>query len=146
MKNTRFVFIKELLYWTWCLPQTLLGLIVKLVLKGKRTLYYINNKIYVVYSAKADWLGGISLGKYVILGIGMDDGNTIKHEHGHQLQSFILGPLYLLVIGLPSGLWCWFIHDFINKQRRKKGKHLLSYYWLYPESWANKLGGINYKA
>jgi len=72
----------------------------------------------------------------------MDDEETIKHEYGHQLQSYILGPLYLLVIGLPSGLWCWFIQDLVNKNRKKKGKPTLSYYWFYTESWANKLGGV----
>lgn len=41
----------------------------------------------------------------------MDSEKTIKHEYGHQLQSYILGPLYLLIIGLPSGLWCWFVQD-----------------------------------
>ena len=72
----------------------------------------------------------------------MDDEETIKHEYGHQLQSYILGPLFLLVIGLPSGLWCWFIQDLINKKRKKKNKPELDYYWFYTESWANKLGKV----
>lgn len=72
----------------------------------------------------------------------MDDGETIKHEYGHQLQSYILGPLYILVIGLPSGLWCWFIQDWVNKIRKKKNKPELDYYWFYTESWANKLGKV----
>lgn len=134
--------ILNILQWTWCLPQTLLGLILKLCWKGKKAEYWFNNKVYTVYNTSKESLGGISLGRYVLLGMGMDDEKTIKHEYGHQIQSFILGPLYLLVIGLPSGLWCWFGQDLINKVRKKKNKKSLSYYWLYTESWANKLGGI----
>lgn len=132
----------EILYWTWCLPQTLLGFFVKLFLNGKKAKYIINDKTYIVYNTDKTWLGGISLGKYVCLGINQDRENTIKHEHGHQIQSLILGPLYLLIIGLPSGLWCWFIWNLVNKIRVKKGKSYLSYYWFYPEAWANKLGGV----
>ena len=29
-----------------------------------------------------------------------------------------------------------------NVERVKKGKSYLSYYWFYPEAWANKLGGV----
>lgn len=133
----------DILQWTWCLPQTLLGLVLKLCWKGKRDRYWFNNHVYTVYNTPKENLGGISLGKYILLGTNMDDEKTIKHEYGHQLQSYILGPLYLLVIGLPSGLWCWFIQDLVNKHRKKKGKPTLSYYWLYTESWANKLGKVD---
>ena len=101
----------DILQWTWCLPQTLLGLVLKLCWKGKRDRYWFNNQVYIVYNTTKKNLGGISLGKYILLGANMDTEKTIKHEYGHQLQSYILGPLYLLVIGLPSGLWCWFVQD-----------------------------------
>lgn len=134
--------IIKILEWTWCLPQTLLGLFIRLLYGGKRTESYYNNKKYVYYTS--DTLpGGISLGKYVTINTAIADSYTVKHEHGHQIQSLILGPLYLLVIGLPSLLWAWFIHNLVNKCRSKKGKNTLSYYWFYPEAWANKLGGNN---
>jgi len=29
---------------------------------------------------------------------------TLVHEYGHTIQSIILGPLYLLIIGIPSSI------------------------------------------
>jgi hypothetical protein len=46
----------------------------------------------------------------------------------------MLGPLYLLVIGLPSLLWAWLGDNY-------REKHGVSYYDFYTEKWANKLGG-----
>lgn len=43
--------------------------------------------------------GGISFGPTVIAGHGFSD---IPHEFGHTWQSRLLGPLYLLIIGIPS--------------------------------------------
>lgn len=136
--------IKEILYWTWCLPQTLLGLIVKWIYngKGKHTLSTYNLTKDIKYCLSNSLPGGISLGKYIILNVECDDTYSIKHEYGHQIQSFILGPLYLLVIGLPSLIWCWFIRDYVNDKRRLKGKNTLSYYWFYTEKWANKLAKL----
>jgi hypothetical protein len=59
----------------------------------------------------------------------------IQHELGHSIQSLILGPLYLIVIGLPS--WIWFTWYNNGKDKR------VSYYWFYTEAWANKLAKIN---
>jgi hypothetical protein len=72
-------------------------------------------------------MGGISLGKYIILS--HDDIDSIKHEYGHSVQSRYLGWLYLLVIGLPSLLWAMFY----------KGD---DYYKFYTEKNADKLGGV----
>lgn len=134
--------LKELLYWTWCLPQTLLGLILNLIFRGIKVRYLFENKVYEINQTESRWLGGVSLGKYIMLGKNMDSEKTIKHEYGHQIQSFVLGPLFLIVIGLPSLFWCWFVRDLINKIRKKIGKQSLSYYWFYTEKWANKLGGV----
>jgi len=45
--------------------------------------------------------GGISFGPVVIGGHGFSD---YPHEFGHTWQSRVLGPLYLLIIGIPSAL------------------------------------------
>ena len=57
----------------------------------------------------------------------------LSHEYGHTIQSYILGPLYLLVIGLPSILWCGWISNWKCNQDK-------SYYWFYSEKWATYLG------
>lgn len=129
--------LKEILYWTWCLPQTLVGLIVKLIYKARKKTYstWIDDTTFLWYTAHISYKlpGAISLGKYIILGQYSNNYNTYKHEYGHQIQSFILGPLYLLVIGLPSLIWCWIIQPLTKK----------NYYWFYTEKWANKLGGVD---
>ena len=126
----------EIIFWTWCLPQTITGLIFKWIYKAKKEWYVTtDNKGYFEYSAYISYKmpGAISLGKYIILGRYSNDWKPYKHEKGHQKQSFILGPLYLLIIGLPSLIWCWIIHPLTKK----------SYYWFYTEKWADKLGGID---
>lgn len=128
--------LKEILYWTWCLPQTLIGLVFKWVTKSYKIGFIEEDKTYYYYFFKNG--GGISLGKYVFV---YDSPNIeslkkgLHHELGHQKQSLILGPLYLLVIGLPSIIWCRCFGDY-----RKKNK--VSYYSFYPEKWADKLGGV----
>ena len=75
--------------------------------------------------------GGCSLGP-VIFVYTKYYADLIKHEYGHAKQSLYLGPLYLLVIGLPSLIW--------NLTYSESNKY--SYYWFYTERWADKLGGV----
>ena len=83
----------------------------------------------------------ISLGNYIFLD---SDGNfsykTIKHEFGHQKQSLMLGPLYLIVIGLPS-----IIGNIIDRIKHKYFRRYYDpdFYYKQPwEAWADKLGGV----
>ena len=65
-----------------------------------------------------------------------DDHRRIRvHEYGHTVQSMILGPLFLLVIGLPSMLWA--VLPVFKRYRRE---NRVSYYSFFPERWANHLG------
>ena len=73
--------------------------------------------------------GGISLGEYIFLN--NNRVASIKHEYGHSIQSKYLGPLYLLVIGIPSLLWAMF------------GKCEDAYFRFYTERWDDKLGGVD---
>ena len=120
--------MKNVLFWTWCFPQTLIGLIVKLIFKGKKldnTYYQFNSK-----------LGSISLGKYILLcDEHVPNESVRKHEYGHQVQSFILGWLYLPIIAIPSLIWA----GCFKKYRLKNN---ISYYSFYTEKWANRLGGV----
>lgn len=60
----------------------------------------------------------------------------LVHEYGHTVQSLILGPLYLPVIGLPSALWA----KLPQCQRKWRGK--ASYFSFFSERSANFLGEI----
>ena len=120
--------MKKLLTWIWCFPQMLAGAIFKKISKAEKVddYYVIDNK----------YGGSVSLGEYVFLcEAHAGDERVLKHERGHTKQSYILGWLYLIVIGLPSLIWC----GCFNKYRVKHNK---SYYDFYTEKWANKLGGI----
>lgn len=125
----------EIVWWTWCLPQTLLGFILNLIFKGEEKSVVDRMKHYTYYNTTLK-PGSISLGKYVLLCESHhDDIDTISHEHGHQIQSLILGPLYLLVISLPSLIWCGCFEKY-------REKHYKSYYDFYTESWAEKLAYV----
>ena len=58
----------------------------------------------------------------------------LVHEYGHTIQSLILGPLYLPLIGLPSALWA----HLPSCQRKWRGK--VSYFNFFTEKTANFLG------
>lgn len=58
----------------------------------------------------------------------------LVHEYGHSIQSLILGPLYLPVVGLPSALW-----NHLPSCRRKRRENV-SYFSFVTERTANFLG------
>lgn len=126
--NWFFTNLVNSLLYVWQLPQNLVGLIYKIILKGeKKILDQRNSSFYIAPTMN----GGVSFGKYIFLS---NDSGQIEsvydHEFGHCIQSRILGPLYLLVVGIPSGIHC-LLHDGSS-----------NYYDFWTEKWANKLGGI----
>ena len=81
--------------------------------------------------------GGITLGRYIFVNQYFKDlSNVILHERGHVKQSRILGPLYIIIIGIPSISWA-------GLRRLIPALQKMNYYWFYPENWANKLMGLN---
>ena len=133
--------LKSSLLWLWQLPQNLCGVIYRSISKDNRICVvetYDSRSIGAkVYLQKTN--GGISLGKYIFINQDyIDEEIVIKHECGHVKQSKILGPLYLLVIGIPSILHAW-LNNYIGCCW-KNGEY--NYYHFYTEKWANKLMGI----
>lgn len=133
--------LKSSLLWLWQLPQNLCGIIYRSISKDNRICVIENDDSRSVgakvYLQRAK--GGVTLGKYVFINQDYTDKEAvIKHECGHVKQSKILGPLYLLVIGIPSILHAW-LNNYIGccwKNRK------YNYYHFYTEKWANKLMGI----
>lgn len=120
-----------LLQCTWGLPQTLLGAVIFL-LHLRRGHYFYHGVIVSEWGMH----DSASIGLFVF--IGERDAACrplLVHEYGHTLQSLLLGPLYLLLIALPSTVW---LHLPCFRRMRRK-KHL-SYYTFYTESWANCWG------
>ena len=109
----------------WQGPQTILAIILIKILKAKH--WYDN-----VYYFKSKRLAHFSLGTVIFINSRKVLPEwKLKHEQGHSKQSEILGPLYLLVIGLPSAVW-----NCISRYIK------VDYYSFYTEKWANKLGGV----
>ncbi|MBQ8028294.1 MAG: hypothetical protein IJ262_02675 [Clostridia bacterium] len=129
-------FLFYLVQWTWGLPVNLVGGIAYLIctrIIGWRWQHF--GYAYIVY---VPWnAGGLSMGLFIFMRDQHPNKkwtyNTRIHEYGHTWQCLLLGPLYYLVIALPSAIWC----NCFAGYRKKKN---VSYYKLYCESWANSWG------
>ena len=125
--------------WVWQLPQNLLGIIWKRI-KKESVITSISNDDIRSIGAKAYLIkarGAVTLGKYVFISqTYRDQGMTIKHECGHVKQSKMLGPLYLIVIGVPSILHAW-LNDYIGCDEESGYSH------FYTEKCADKLMDIS---
>jgi hypothetical protein len=78
----------------------------------------------------------VSLGRFLFCRHGA--ARIRQHEYGHSVQSRILGPLYLPVVGLPS-----VVRNLYGRlYRRRTGHPWLRYYDGFPERWADRLGGL----
>ena len=114
----------------WGLPQTLLGFAV--FLRFRKAPHYRYHGAVVTEWKKRT---GLSLGLFVFIPEGNLGKNFLVHEYGHTIQSLLLGPLYLIVVGIPSAVWCNL--SWCDSYRRKRK---CSYQCLYTERWANRLG------
>jgi len=137
--------MKRILLWVWQLPQHLLGLLLVLLLRARLRPWPHKDKVinyweYNPQSGLSRFLSGGSFGRYIILPPRNDYAQTVPHEYGHSLQSRAWGPLYLLVVGIPSvigNLW-----DRAFHKRWSVEKRTAWYYSRYPEKQADKLGGV----
>ena len=133
--------MNRIVWWIWGFPQNLVGLIMASFFEMKAQItgveMYKDSKVFYVISK---FSGAVSLGTYIFIfsDYGRDKEKIIMHEYGHSIQSKILGPLYLLVIGLPSIIWAGLFEKYRNK-------HKISYYSLFTEKGANKLVGLSEK-
>lgn len=130
--------IKGALYLLWQFTfgiiQSLIGFVLFLKYIHCRHEWY-HGAILTYHNGK--W-GGVSLGAFIFVADNRPEVWTCDarvHEYGHTIQSLLLGPLYMLVIAIPSMIWCntKSLHD-----KRMRGE--MNYYDLYCESGANTLG------
>ena len=138
-----YVIFYILIQCTWGILQTLLGFIVFLMNINNKH-YFYNGAIVTVREAPSS----VSLGMFVfVTSKPMKDKRIenkipdeeieerlLVHEYGHTIQSLILGPLYLIVMGIPSTLW-----GFLPscQKKRENGE---SYFSFFTERFANFLG------
>jgi len=125
-----------ILAFTWELPQTLCALLCRLFIKCNKIGSVIGNRL--CYTHNNDFLTAWSLGEFLFFKEWYTRQynweQTYKHEYGHSRQSRILGPLYLILIALPSVIW--------NLLSRISTWCAKNYYNTPWEAWADKLGGV----
>ena len=147
--------LKKALYtaaqWTWGLPQTLAG--AGLYLRHKKDPHFDYNGAKVT---AWDRDSGVSLGKFIFVPAERHRQNRkagdaakqarpeepvkvsdflLEHEYGHTIQSLLLGPAYLLLVGIPS--FAWNRLPYFDRKRKKTGK---SYYSAVFERTASEFG------
>jgi hypothetical protein len=141
-------FLLNMLLWTWCLPQTILGELFYLIFKLRKKIisnYKFNRMLGSVVNMKAST---ITLGRrqfintlYMIFfqnkfyewGI-KQYIQSQQHSYGHWIQSLIFGPFYLPFIAFPS-----FIYSLYCKVN---WWNVVRFYKFYTEKWADKIGGV----
>jgi len=140
--------MKILLYriWqcTWGILQTLSGFCVFLM-NYKEKHYSYHGAIITEWKSKSS----VSLGMFVFITKEPYFADKLKniytteelsnrllvHEYGHTIQSLILGPFYLIVIGIPSMIWGF--SPYLHNMRKEKQ---ISYFAFFTEKWANDCG------
>ena len=131
--------MKKVLLYLWQLPQNILGLLIILITGAQKTAF------------KSEWIAskwphfGVSFGNYIIFGGAGGSVDSLHHELGHQKQSQYLGPLYLILIGVPSLIWnivTRVLWTFSTKKRSWLGILVIIYYHMPWEYTADKLGGV----
>lgn len=132
-------------FWqcTWGILQTLAGAAVFLIYAGCEHSVFGGAVVTVWQRA-----GGVSLGLFIFIpkqravrrSVSPEEvkERLVVHEYGHSVQSLILGPLYLPVIGLPSIIWAG-APCFCEKRSRGH----ISYYSFWTERLANRLGELS---
>jgi hypothetical protein len=134
-------FLVPALLFIWELPQNLMGMLVFGVMKISRKIVLVEPDSYRYFIETSNT--GVSLGLFVFW---TPSGNRFEHnvndcrmhEYGHSKQSVMLGPFYLLFVGIPS-----LSRVLYSKWYRKKHGHKWANYFNgFPENWADILGGV----
>lgn len=115
----------------WQILQNIIGLFMFLYFKMRRDLSLVKYDKFT-YCFKSKYMhGGISLGSFIFLSeYSATNEKTIAHEYGHCVDSKIMGPLYLFIIGIPSilnAIFCFTdcYYDFFTEKRANKNAGLI---------------------
>ena len=136
LNNKVLNIVVNFILMLWQLPQLLTGLIALAIFHNYE--WYTNEDagITVLKVNKGNFNGGacFSSGPFIFVTPYCTE-EIIKHETGHSKQSLYFGPLFHIVVSIPS--ICLFIY------RRAKNKDTKWYYSHWPENDANKSGHVD---
>lgn len=134
----------------WMIPQNMLGLLcfigfwISDFISGKDFRVLCPSETGRVILISSHQSAGVTLGFFSVLSYreyarySRAFIKTQYHEYGHFIQSAMLGPLYLILIGMPSITWN--VIQYLYCRVTGKG---LDYYGFYTERWADKIGNVN---
>ena len=125
MSNLKEAIINSL-KWIWQFPQNMLAVCLESILCKAATRGIKEEGNQIIWCDV--FPAAMSLGDYLFIPTNSIK-ETIEHECGHSRQSDILGPLYLIVIGIPS-----IIHNIVHTICSKLGLNW-DYYKFYTEHW-----------
>ncbi len=123
------VFLYTFIHWTWGILQNLAASLIFL-----RYIRCPHRRFHGAIVTEWDRNRYMALGMFIFVKKGCSE-RLLVHEYGHTIQSVYLGPLFSLVIGLPSTMWAR-----VPTFHRMRHDRQISYYSLFCERWANKLG------
>lgn len=120
-----------LMFCTWALPQTLIGLGFFIANRKHPHRWYRG-----CIDTQWNYHGGLSLGLFIFTPPDKQENAPLirTHEYGHCIQSLVLGPL-MFFVGIVSVLW----GDLPYYARLRKEKHL-PYTACFVEAWASGWG------
>lgn len=132
--NYADITLLNILLFIWQLPQNLVALLVLAFLQ-RQPIEYKNEHtgmtvLWIPTLGTTCW----SLGQFIFAYPDASE-QILRHESGHSVQSLYLGPLYLLVVAIPSVCLFWWRRWFKKSPQWYKAH--------FPENWADKLGGVN---
>ena len=126
----------------WEGPQTALGVVnlgIELARRGVARVTREDGRIFVeLRGSRAISLGHFIFWSTVDSAIVRVNPHNKLHEYGHALQSRLLGPFYLPVVGIPSTMRvAYAAAQYLITKEPWDG-----YYEGFPENWADRLGGV----
>lgn len=134
--NKLLMFFVNFLLFPWLILQWLPGLIGLAIFHNCE--WYVNKDagVRVIKVNKGYFIGGacFSCGPIIFVTPNCSE-NVIKHETGHSKQSLYLGPLFHILISIPSICLFWY--------RRVANKDAKFYHSHYPENWADTEGHVD---
>jgi hypothetical protein len=135
--------IRQAALFVWELPQNVLGaidLVACFALRRVERVRWERERVFV----KVRGAGAVSLGLFVFWSdddtpyVRITNANK-EHEYGHSLQSRMLGPLYLPLVGVPSSCRVGYAVAY----RAVTGRRWDGYFRGYPEDWADRLANVD---
>lgn len=135
-KNKVLAYIVNFFLLIWMLPQTITALIGLAIFRNGEWYYNEDASVLVYKVNKGHLFGGACFSSGPVIFVTPDcKENTVKHETGHSVQSLMFGPLFHIIVSLPSIALFWYKRIFKKDQK--------FYHSHWPENHADKCGHVD---